>query len=190
MKRIWMDEKEKYEDLIRRIKSSNAEAFEEVFKSYHDELYNFLVYKIGDSQTAEDILQDVFIKLWENRHQLKTNLSIKAYLYTIAKNLALNYFRHKKVILKFQQEIEMSSSQDQSPSPQSVLEFEEFSSKLFEVLENLPEQQRLIFMMSRQSNLSHKDISERLNLSIKTVETHIGRALKTLAKSLKPDDLG
>ena len=185
-----INNKENCEELIQRIKSSNAEAFEEVFKSYHDELFNFLVYKVGDSQTAEDVLQDVFIKLWENRHQLKTNLSIKAYLYTIAKNLALNYIRHNKVVRKFQQELEMSISQDQSPTSQSALEFEEFSKNLFEVLEKLPEQQRLIFMMSRQSNLSHKDISERLNISIKTVETHIGRALKTLAKSLKPDYSG
>lgn len=90
------------------------------------------------------------------------------------------------MVRKFQQEIAIENPADKSLSPLSLLEFKEFNNKLIDVLENLPEQQRIVFMMSRYDNLSHKDIAERLNISIRTVETHIGRALKSIEKSLKP----
>ena len=90
-------------NLIQQLKSSNVKSFNNVFQLYNKDLFNFLYYKLGDLQAAEDILQDVFITLWENRHHLKEGLSIQSYLYTLAKNLAFNYLRHQKVIIKYHQ---------------------------------------------------------------------------------------
>jgi RNA polymerase sigma-70 factor, ECF subfamily len=174
-----------YNKLIKRIKASNIGAFEEIFKEFQENIYSYLFFKLGDTQSAEDILQDVFVKLWENRHSLKPDLYLPSYLYTIAKNLTLNYFRHKNVVQKFQQEIELKTNQKESSSPLSQLELNELKSNLALAIQNLPDQQRTVFMMSRYDELSYKEIAERLGLSVKTVETHIGKALKTLRKMLR-----
>jgi len=169
--------------LTRRIKLSDSEAFKTVFAFYHEGIFNFVHYKLGNAAAAEDIVQDVFIKLWENRHQLKEDRSLKSYLFTIANNLALNYIRHSKVVLKFHQELSEESSLQESP--QAVLEKNEFHEKLLAGIAALPEKQRLVFMMSRLEQLSYQEIAERLDISIKTVESHIGNALKTLRKLLQ-----
>jgi RNA polymerase sigma-70 factor (ECF subfamily) len=169
--------------LAHKIKASDANAFKAAFELYQEGIFNFAHYKLGNIEAAEDVVQEVFIKLWENRHHLKEDRSLKSYLYTIANNLALNYIRHTKVVMKFQQESkEESSSQD---SPHSSLEKKEFHEKLLAGIAALPEKQRLVFMMSRMESLSYKEIAERLDISIKTVESHIGPALKALRKSLQ-----
>ena len=177
--------KKGYKTFVEQLRSSNIEAFEKIFKDFHENIFNFLFFKIGDTQTAEDILQDVFIKLWENRHNLKSDLSLASYLYTIAKNLTANYFRHKKVVQNFQKELEFKIEQADYPSQISNLELHELNENFIAALEKLPEQQRTVFMMSRFDQLSYKEIAERLGISIKTVETHIGKALKTLRTSIK-----
>jgi RNA polymerase sigma-70 factor (ECF subfamily) len=174
---------EELKNLARQIKLSNADAFKVVFELFQEGIFNFAHYKLGDVAAAEDIVQEVFIKLWENRHHLQEDRSLKSYLYTIANNLALNYIRHSKVAMKFQQaQIEESSSDE---SPQTELEKKEFHDKLLECVAALPEKPRLVFMMSRMEDLSYQEIAERLDISVKTVESHIGHALKTLRKSLQ-----
>ncbi len=169
--------------LARRIKLSSADAFKTVFELYQEGIFNFVHYKLGNIEAAEDIVQDVFIKLWETRHQLKEDRSLKSYLFTIANNLALNYMRHAKVVMKFQQELSEETSLQESP--QAALEKKEFREKLLACIAALPEKPRLVFMMSRMENLSYKEIAERLDISIKTVESHIGNALKALRQSLQ-----
>ncbi len=173
---------EELKKLARKIKVSDASAFKTIFELYHEGIFNFAHYKLGNVEAAEDIVQEVFIKLWENRHQIKEGRSLKSYLYTIANNLALNYIRHNKVVIKFQQTLnEESSSQE---SPHSSLEKKELHEKLLAGIAALPEKARLVFMMSRMEQLSYREIAERLDISIKTVESHIGNALKALRKSL------
>jgi len=174
---------EELRKLTRRIKLSDAEAFKTVFAFYHEGIFNFVHYKLGNVAAAEDIVQEVFIKLWENRHQIKEDRSLKSYLFTIANNLALNYLRHAKVAMKFQQAQIQESIPDESP--QNLLEKKEFHEKLLTGIAALPEKQRLVFMMSRMEQLSYQEIAERLDISIKTVESHIGNALKTLRKLLQ-----
>ncbi|MGH7452525.1 MAG: RNA polymerase sigma factor [bacterium] len=174
---------EELNELARKIKASNAEAFKIVFELYHEGIFNFIHYKLGNLEAAEDIVQDVFIKLWENRHQTKEGRSLKSYLFTIANNLALNYIRHSKVAMKFQQELGRESAMEESPH--SFLEKKEFHKKLLACIAALPEKTRIVFMMSRMEQLSYQEIAARLDISIKTVESHIGNALKTLRKSLQ-----
>lgn len=180
-----INQEDHYKNLIRRLRSSDASAFEQLFRQYHQPIFNFLFYKLGESQTAEDILQDVFVLLWEKRHTVDENLSIKAFLYKIAENMALNHIRHHKVVLKYEQALTFQNQTEPFVSPQSRLEAEELRKNVADALKNLPEQQRIVFMMSRFENLAHKEIARRLNISVKTVETHIGKALKALAKEVK-----
>jgi RNA polymerase sigma-70 factor (ECF subfamily) len=174
---------EEVKQLARQIKLSDAAAFKTVFELYQEGIFNFAHYKLGNVDAAEDIVQEVFIKLWENRHHLKEDRSLKSYLFTIANNLAMNYLRHSNVVMKFQQELGRSSSMQESP--QGVFERKEFHEKLLACIAGLPEKTRIVFMMSRMEQLSYREIAERLDISIKTVESHIGNALKTLRKSLQ-----
>ncbi|MBX7151608.1 RNA polymerase sigma-70 factor [bacterium] len=170
-------------EFIQRIRASDRLAFKEFFDLYEESIYNFICYKIGDSEAAEDILQDTFINLWETRHQLKDGLSLKSYVYTIANNLCLNFIRHRKVVLKYTAQDEEAFT---SESPQSLLETKEYRQAVFNCIAALPEHPRTVFMLSRIDDLSYKEITERLSISIKTVESHIGKALKLLRACLQP----
>jgi RNA polymerase sigma-70 factor, ECF subfamily len=160
--------------------------FKIIFEQFQNDIYKYIYYLTGDNQAAEDILQDVFVKLWENRKSVQIERPIKSYLYTAAKNSSLNYIRHNKVIKKFEQSQKNISPKQSPPSFLSAIENEEFKINYLNAVKELPDQQRTIFMMSRHDNLSYNEISQRLNISTKTVETHIGRALKTLVKKLTP----
>ncbi len=177
-----MNEAEEIKSLARRIKRSDCHAFKTLFEWYQQAIFNFLYYKLGNIQAAEDVLQEVFVKVWENRVQLKEFCSIKSYLFTIANNLALNFIRHHKVVLKYQ--MEQNNKSPEEESPYTAFEIKELRENLMQAVTNLPDHQRIVFMLSRFEELSHKEISERLNISVKTVESHIGKALKLLRKSL------
>ena len=114
----------------------------------------FLHYKLGDTAVAEDIVQEVFIKLWENRHQLKEELSLKSYLFTIANNHALNHIRHNKVVLKFQQEqkIELQVGD----SVHSEFEKNELYESLLKAVAELPEKSRVVVLGCRVVDFYYK----------------------------------
>lgn len=169
-------------NLAQRIKRSDANAFKELFDYYQKGIFNFLYFKLGSVEAAEDILQDAFVKLWENRQQLREEVSIKSYLFTIANNLALNHLRHTKIVLKFQLEQKRESPKEETPYRE--LEKNELNNSLLEAIENLPEKPRVAFMLSRFEDLTYKEVAERLGISVKTVESHIGRALKLLREAL------
>ena len=168
--------------LVRRIKRSDTEAFRELFEIYQRDIFNFLHFKLGNIEAAEDLLQDVFIKIWERRCQLRENTSIKSFLFTIARPAALNHLRHNQIVLKFQVEQTNKVSAEQA----EYLEFEriEIQNILMRAITNLPEKSRVAFMMNRFEELTYHEIADRLNISVKTVESHMGRALRLLRESL------
>ena len=170
-------------DLIKRIRLSDAAAFKELFDLYHQDVFNFLYYKTGNVEAAEDILQDVFIKIWERKEQLKTETSIKSFLFTIANHAALNFIRHNKIVMKFQMEELQKPAFGESPHV--ALERKNQEELLMESISNLPEKPRVTFMMCKFDGLSYKEVASRLNISVKTVEGHIGRALKMLREDVQ-----
>lgn len=169
--------------LVQRIKLSDTEAFRELFEIYQRDIFNFLHFKLGNIEAAEDFVQDVFIKIWERRGQLRENTSVKSFLFTIARQAALNHLRHNKIVLKFQVEQTNKVSAEQA----EYLEFEriELQNVLMRAIINLPLKSRIIFMMNRFEELTYNEIADRLNVSVKTVESHMGRALKLLRESLQ-----
>ena len=132
--------------LIGRIKLSDRSAFKELFDHFQEGIYHFLVYKTGDQNLAEDILQETFLKVWKNREDLNEENSIKSYLYTMANNAALNYYRHQKVVYAHRAHYKV---ENEDRSPEKVLESEEFRQVLLSTIEKLPEKTRIAFMMSR-----------------------------------------
>jgi RNA polymerase sigma-70 factor (ECF subfamily) len=165
-----------------RIKASDPKAFEWVFNLFQAAIYRFLLFKTKDHRVAEDLLQDVFLKLWRTRALLNETQSLKNYLYTIADNLALNHIRHSKVVSHHHEEV-TSKLFTCTDNPDFLLEEREWNDRLKRALEALPDKTRVIFLMSRIEDLTYDEIAERLGISKKTVEGNIVKALKQLRET-------
>ena len=169
--------------LVERIKRSDSEAFRELFEIYQVDVFNFLHFKLGNIESAEDLLQDVFITIWERRYQLREDASIKSFLFTIARRAALNYLRHNKIVLRFQ--VEQKNNVSEAQPEYLEVERVEFQNILMNAIVNLPVKSRLAFMMNRFEELTYHEIADRLNISVKTVESRMGKALRLLRESLQ-----
>ncbi|WP_378177622.1 RNA polymerase sigma factor [Aquimarina sp. SS2-1] len=154
--------------------------FESIFNDCSESLRNLIYYKCGDVDLAEDIIQDAFIKLWQNCKKV-IFFKAKSYLFTVANNSLLNHIAHKKVVLKFQQKPHLDlNNQD----PQFLIEEKEFMSKLQNAIDDLPEKQRETFLLSRIDKKSYKEIAEISGVSVKAIEKRIHYALLTLRQKL------
>lgn len=172
-------------ELIRRISSDDKFAFELLFKRYYADLVRFSFHMTKSIEVSEDIVQDVFIKVWEGRKNLDPERSIKIYLYRAVKNQTLNYLKH----LKFESFLRITEDFENMPdgsNPEMDLYYSEFEKIVREAIQHLPERCRLIFLLHRQNGLTYSEIAQILGLSIKTVEAQMGHALKVLRKILIP----
>lgn len=154
-----------------------------MFREHYEAVCNFAYSFLKDSNHSEDLVQDVFVKLWENRNQIEIEISIKAYLYKTVKNSCLNAIKHEKVKRKHQ-EFEIANQIVELES-QTELEADELKDKINEKILSLPEKRREVFLYSREDGLKYAEIADKLNISIKTVENHMGLALKYLREELK-----
>lgn len=158
-------------------------AFEQMFKAHYKELHSYANVMLRDEDTAEEIVQSMFLKFWEKRELLNVQTSIKAYLYKCVYNDSLNYLKHQKVKTKYQ-DFAVYTMNDHHEAASSRVELTELQFKLQEALNELPEHCRTIFQMSRFEELKYREIAEQLDLSIKTVENQMGKALKILRLKL------
>ncbi|ETZ22956.1 RNA polymerase sigma-70 factor [Pedobacter sp. V48] len=158
-------------------------AFEQMFKAHYKELHSYANVMLRDEDTAEEIVQSMFLKFWEKRELLNVQTSIKAYLYKCVYNDSLNYLKHQKVKTKYQ-DFAAYTMNDHHEAASSRVELTELQFKLQEALNELPEHCRTIFQMSRFEELKYREIAEQLDLSIKTVENQMGKALKILRLKL------
>ena len=158
-------------------------AFEQVFKTHFRALHAYAFTFLRDEAAAEEIVQQMFYKIWEKRERLEITQSLKAYLYQCVYNESLNYLKHLKV-KKVHQSYMIASSGEGEISSSKILIVKELESKIAETLKRLPEQCRTIFQMSRFENLKYREIAGQLGLSIKTVENQMGKALKIMRTHL------
>lgn len=156
--------------------------FSSFFKNQAKSLRNFLFYKYGNKDQAEDLTQEAFIKLWQNCSDVPIEKA-KSYLYTIANNSALNGIAHEKVVLKYEKEF--SGLDKTNENPEFILEEKQFRNKLLKAIENLNETQRVAFLMHRVDGKKYSEIAEELNIGIKAVEKRIHLALLELRKEIK-----
>jgi len=154
--------------------------FEEVFDTHSETLRNFMYYKCGDKDLAEDFVQDAFVKLWKNCAKVLVSKA-KSFLFTVANNLFLNDVAHKKVILKHQQGTHL---QHTNQNPEFLLEEKEFMIKLQKAIADLPAKEREVFLLNRIDKKKYKEIAEMLEISIKTVEKRMSLALKSLREKI------
>jgi len=154
--------------------------FSEVYQNFNKEIWRFIYYKCGSEAQADDLVQDAFIKLWQNCAKVPLNKA-KSFLYTVANNAFLNEVAHKKVVLNY---VKSRPDRVNSESPQFVLEEKEFQKKIQDALANLSEAQRTAFLLNRIEGKKYTEIAELLNISVKAVEKRMSQALSSLRKEI------
>lgn len=153
--------------------------FSGFFKSHAKALRNYLYYKFGNEDQAEDVTQEAFIKLWQNCADVPIEKA-KSYIYTIANNASLNVIAHQKVVLNY---AKSSPNKDTTnESPEFILEEDEFKTKLLKAIAQLNETQRVAFLMHRIDGKKYAEIATELDISVKAVEKRIHLALVELRK--------
>ena len=171
------------EELMREIKADNMFAFDVLYKKYCKKVYRFGYCILKSPEESENLMQDVFLKLWENRHKVEKGSSIKSYVFTITYNSAITIIRKKARETEF---IEyLKSLQVINEEPVNVeLEYNELTNKLDEIIKALPQRQKEVYLLSRVEGLKYKEIAKRLNISVNTVENHLSRALKIIREKI------
>jgi len=167
-----------------RINTGISEAeFEQAFKSHFKALHAYACTILKEEAAAEEIVQQVFFKLWEKKEQVHIQQSVSAYLYRSVYNESLNYLKHQKVKKAHQSHTLYTSGTSSEQVSRKVIA-RELEAKIAEALNQLPEQCRTIFQMSRFEELKYREIADRLNLSVKTVENQMGKALRIMRTQL------
>lgn len=183
MKSAFKKQTESSDQWIEKIQAGDRAAFESLFRTHYAELHRFLWGYVKSTHIAEELVQDVFVRVWENRQILDPKEKIKSYLFKVAKNLAIDHVRHVKVVRRWIDE--KKALHHFSPFPKGLddkLHDKLLLKKVKRAIEELPERRRVIFMLSRYERMSYKEIAETLEISVNTVETQISRALHELRK--------
>lgn len=170
------------QELVLKIKENDIKAFEEIYFRYKGKLHSFTKVYVKDNVQSEEVVQEVLIKIWEKRHLLDEELSFRCYLFQIVKNHIFNIFRKK--IREIGLEEAPSLEHYAHNFTQEQMDFNDLEKATHELIGKLPLVQQKIFKMSKIEELNNKEISEKLNISKRTVEHHIYLALKSLKKSL------
>ncbi|HHG84000.1 MAG TPA: RNA polymerase sigma-70 factor, partial [Bacteroidetes bacterium] len=158
-----------------RIRNGDEAAFELLFRENYEMLSRFARKLLGNMEEAEELVQDLFVQLWDKRDQLPEAMSMRSYLFTAARNRCLNVIRHRKVRDKHQEAVKMAPSEFAS-DPAQELEHAELQARIGGAIEKLPRRCREVFRMSRFEGLKYSEIAEKLNISPRTVEKQIGKA--------------
>ena len=166
------------------LKEGKETAFEMIFKTYYKPLCTYAYSFLNDKDEAEEVVQSTFISVWEKRNGIEIQTSLKSYLYRMVRNSCLNVIKHEKV-KKQHAAYEMAGGEPSHESVSQAVVSSELESKIYEAMKTLPEQCRLVFQLSRFEELKYAEIAGQLDISIKTVENHMGKALKLMRGQLK-----
>ncbi|NLR94495.1 MULTISPECIES: RNA polymerase sigma-70 factor [Flammeovirga] len=171
-------------ELIDLVKGGDRLAWEYITKEYYQAILNFINSMVHDWETAEELVQDIFVNFWTKRENLNINLSLKAYLYRAARNHTLNFIKRRNFEREYQRGVaeRMEVSKNET---EDAYHFSELEKRLTSAIEELPEKMREIFKMSRFEDLTYKEIAEALDIPVRTVHYQIGLALKQLREKLK-----
>jgi RNA polymerase sigma-70 factor, ECF subfamily len=170
-------------EIIERIRQGDVGQFESLFRSSYVSLVRYAKTLIKDYDNAEEIVQDLFFRLWKNKEKLKIESSLNGYLFRSVHNRCLHHIEHNRVVERYAEEMSYRQSETQE-NPSDILYYKELQSRIARILEKLPERCGRIFYMSRFEGLKYAEIAEKLSVSVKTVESNMGRALKEFRKDL------
>src|SRR5690606_39051004 len=171
------------QNLFDKIKTGDEKAFEALFRHFYPHLCLYATQILKNTSAAEEIVQELFVRLWEKREKTEIETSVKNYLFRAVKNHCLNYIKHNQIKNEYSQKIlaetDIFSADDNFDTQTELFQ------KIEESIAELPEKRQEIFRLSRKEGLKYREIAEKMNISVKTVETQMGLAIKTLREKLR-----
>ena len=170
-------------NIIFRINQGDLVAFEHIFRKHYENLCRYAMKILNNADEAEEVVQDLFLVLWQKRETIKIDVSLKAYLYIAVHNRCLKLLRRKNIEEKFRNS--QSKTVVYSESPEETANTGEMFEIFERTMDSLPARCSAIFRMSRFEGLKYAEIARKLSVSVKTVEANMGKALKMLRKNLK-----
>lgn len=171
---------------IESLKSGSRQAFDDIYKEFSPRLYNFILSIVGISSDSQDILQNVFIKVWEKRADLIVEKNFESYIYTIARHYVYNHLRKKLYAhLVPADSVELA---DNSSIEQNIFQ-NDVTLYFKDIINRLPEKRRKIFIMNKFEDMSYKEIAEKLSISENTVDTQLRRAMAFLKSKISATHL-
>ncbi len=178
------NKRRKADELFDQIKIGDQKALEMLFSIYFPRLNSFARNVVKDDVISQDIVQEVFVKVWEKRYEIVT-INLEAFLFRLVRNRCIDYIKYLKVVNNRMQEIEKASKYEElyridfiGDEPYVLIE-QELKQKIEQTIESLPERCREVFILSRINGLKNREIADRLNINIKNVERHLSRALQS-----------
>ena len=174
-------------DLIRELKKDNIEAFNQLFYVYSSKLYHFGYGYLKSKEDTEEMVQEIFSVIWNNRLNIKEKYLFRSYLFSIAFNYIKKYFRSKALIKKYADH--HSFPQMETDETSEEVEYASLKSKVDGLVDQMPEKRKAVFIKSRFEGKNAKEISVEMNISQSTVENHLNQALKFLRQQLNNENL-
>jgi RNA polymerase sigma-70 factor (ECF subfamily) len=169
-------------ELIRQLRQGDHEAFTSLYERYWRQVYNFCRLYLSNRSVAEEVVQEVFIKIWESRESIREEKNFKGLLFIITRNRIFN--QHRKSVNEDFYKMTVLSVMEDSYNMEKEIEARDLGEYIDRLIEELPSRRREIFNLSRKEHKSYKEIAELLHISEKTVENQIGEALKHLKRNL------
>jgi len=178
----------KADELFDHVKTGDQKAFELLFSIYFARLNDFAGNVVKDDFISQDIVQEVFVKVWESKAEIES-INLEAFLFRLVRNRCIDYIKHLKVVNNRMQEINISSKYEElyridflGNEPYVLIE-QELKTKIEKTVQSLPERCQEVFILSRMDGLRNKEIAEKLGINIKNVERHLTRALQSFRKN-------
>lgn len=173
-------------NLASQIKNGNKEAYRQFYNLYSKKVYGFAYSYLKSASEAEEVIQVVFVKIWENRSEINDDLSLQSYLYKITINHIYNIFKFKKVRATAHNDQLLLGEKSDNSTLENIY-FNNLQENINILIEELPEQRKMIFKLSRIKGLSHEEIAKKMAISVRTVESQVYKTLKFLKKNLNED---
>lgn len=171
--------------VFNRMVEGDKDAFRFFFEKYYSDLCNLVNLYLHDSVVTEEIVQDIFIYLWEKKENIKIESSLKSYLLRASKNRTLNYIRNEKIKLGVYNHFN-EFNEVVTEMPDSVMDSSQLREVINAAIDSLPDRCREVYILGKEKSMSYREISEELGISVKTVEVQMGKALKKLREQLRP----
>ena len=183
-----MDVRLNLDNILSALAKDQESSLEQLYDFFYPRLYEFSKSFLKQEQDIDDILQEVFIRIWLNRKKIKDPATFDSYIFTITRNLLLNKLRSRLNNQKLKEEIRKLSIAKEFENL-DLVQYQELKSRVEELINQLPERQKEVFVLSRTEGMSHKEIAAKMEITTKTVEYHISLAIKFLKEKLNGHDI-
>lgn len=172
------------DELLNRLKDGDILAFDQIYGLFSHKLFSFVFKIVKNDDEAEDIVQEVFVRIWESRDRLNDHHQLSSFLFTIAYNNSIDLIRKRINVSKYLEHLKHSSIIQENSSTTSEIEFNDLSRQVENLIAVLPERQRQVYQLHREKGLSYQQIAGQLGISKNTVENHMVKALKFLRQNM------